>query len=124
MTNYELADISQSFFGNSLSAYAVFLSIVSGFLATSYIVGARLTTSQVRMLTALFCITMVFLIWSMSAYTYWGVLFALGGDADNAPSGVMLPGTWVPIVFAAINIITVAMCLIFLWNIRHPKYAQ
>lgn len=121
MTPYELADLSQSYFGNSISAYAVFLSIVSGFLATAYLVGAKLTQFQVRVLTTLFSIVMLFLIWTMSAYVYWGVLFALGAHSNSDTTSVMLPSVWVPVVFAVINLFTAATCLLFLWNVRHPK---
>ena len=121
MTPYELADLSQSFFGNSLSAYAVFLTIVSGFLVTAYTVGTKLTGSQIRLLTTLFLLVTIFLIWTMSSYVYWGVVFALGARPEGSPTGVMLPSVWVPVVFALINIFTVAMCLIFMWNVRHPK---
>lgn len=121
MTTYELADLSQSFFGNSIAAYAVFLTIVSGYLATAYVVGARLSVSQVRLLTTLFVLVMFFLIWTMSAYVYWGVEFALGAINAGTQAGIMKPSIWVPVVFAVLNLFTAAMCLVFMWNVRRSQ---
>ena len=61
MTPYEYADLAQSTFGNSMTCYALILSIVSGYLVTTYLVGAKLTRFQATLLTTIFLFVMGFL---------------------------------------------------------------
>ena len=121
MTPYEYVDLSQSAFGNSISSYAVFLSIVTGYLVTAYLVGAKLTRTQVSILTILFLIVMVFMIWAVSAYVYWGIQFGDQASPETAGRSFMSPRPFVPGLLALVNLFTVAMCLFFMWNVRHPK---
>jgi len=121
MTPYEYVDLSQSAFGNSISSYAVFLSIVTGYLVTAYLVGAKLTRTQVSILTILFLIVMVFMIWSMSAYVYWGIQFGYQASPETAGRSFMSPRPFIPGLLALVNLFTVAMCFFFMWNVRHPK---
>ena len=121
MTPYELADLAQSAFENSLSSFAVLLSIVSGYLITAYLIGAKLSKFQVTILTTVFLMVMGLLAWSMSAYTYWGSFYA--ALARNASTGAdyFRPGIWTTGAVAVMNLFTIVMCLLFMWNVRHPK---
>ena len=121
MTPYESLDLAQSAFSNSTAAYAIFLSIVTGYLVTAYLVGAELTQAQVRLLTALFLLVAVILIWSMSAYAYWGDRFSTLGRADGAERSLMSSQPWIPAFLALVNLFTVSACLVFMWNVRRPK---
>ena len=118
MTPYEYTDIAQSNFANSLSVFAVILSIVSGYLITAYLVGAKLAKSQVSILTIIFLLVMGILTWSMTAYTYWGIVFAELGSADRASATFLSPRYGVLVYIAVLNLFTIAMCLLFMWNVR------
>ena len=121
MTPYEYADLAQSAFGNSLSTYAVLLSIVSGYLVATYLVGAKLTRTQASMLTIMFLLAMTILIWSNSSYVFWGTQFAYLVNPEIAGKSLMSPRPWISGVLALLNLFTAAMCLVFMWNVRHPK---
>ena len=121
MTPYEYADLAQSAFGNGLSSFAVLLSIVSGYLITAYLVGAKLSKFQVRLLTTMFVLVMGLLAWSMSAYTYWGSYFAALGRNEASPESLFRPGAWTTGATAILTLLTIVMCLLFMWNIRQPK---
>ena len=121
MTQYEALDLAQSTFGNSIAAYAVFLSIVSGYLITAYLVGSKLSRAQVRLLTLLFLIIVSILIWSMSAYAYWGDAFSNIARPEGVEQSKMGTQPWLPAFLAAVNSFTVAAFIVFMWNIRHPK---
>jgi hypothetical protein len=94
MTLYEIADLSQSNFANSMSCFALILSIVTGYLVTTYLVGVKLTRFQVTILTTIFLFVMGFLAWSMAAYAYWGSFFAAQGTSDVALADLFRPGAW------------------------------
>ena len=121
MTPYEYADLAQSAFGNSLSTYAVILSVVSGYLVTTYLVGAKLTRVQASMLTIMFLLAMTILIWSNSSYVYWGTQFSSLVDPEATGKSLMSPRPWIPGILAFLNLLTVVMCLVFMWHVRHPK---
>ena len=124
MTEYEALDLAQSTFSNSLAAYAVFLSIVSGYLVTAYVVGSELSRIQVRLLTLLFLIVVAILIWSMSAYAYWGDVFSTVARGESRARTMMTPQSWLPAFLAIINTLTVIGCVFFMWNVRRTKRAN
>jgi len=127
MTSYEAWDLAQSVYGNSLATYAIFLSITSGYLVTAYLVGRNLTTIQSGLLTAIFLIVTAILIWSMSAYAYYGNEYSLLGQELSEASGeehlpiwsIMHVRSWLPGFLALVNFLTVLGCIIFMWNARH-----
>ena len=121
MTPYEYADLAQSNFGNAISNFAVMLSIVSGYLITAYLIGAKLTRSQITILTTMFLFVMGFLAWSMSAYAYWGSFFAELGRNEATGANLFRPSAWTIGAIALLNLFTTAMCLLFMWNVRHSK---
>ena len=121
MTPYEYTDLAQSYFANSISAFAVILSIVSGYLITAYLVGAKLTRIQVTILTIMLLLVMGVLTWSMTAYVYWGAFFADLGSTNRASAHFLSPSVLVSVYVAILNLFTTAMCLLFMWNVRHFK---
>lgn len=124
MTEYEALDLAQSTFSNALAAYAVFLSIVSGYLITAYLVGSDLTHLQVRLLTLLFLIVVAILIWSMSAYAYWGDAFSTLARGQDRVRTMMTPQSWMPAFLAIINSLTAFGCVFFMWNVRRTGRAD
>ncbi len=121
MTPYEYLDLAQSAFSSSISSYAVFLSIISGYLVTAYLVGAKLTKTQISMLNTLFLLVVSFLIFSISSYVFWGTEFSSLAGQEGAERPLMAPRTWMSIVLALVNLFTAAICLVFMWNMRHSK---
>ena len=121
MTPYEYADLAQTSFGNSMTCYALILSIVTGYLVTTYLIGVKLTRFQVTLLTTMFLFAMAFLTWSMSAYVFWGSYFTAQGAGDVEVAKHFRPGVWAIGVTAMLNLFTIAMCLLFMWNVRTSK---
>ena len=129
MTVYEALDLAQSAYGNSLATYAIFLSITSGFLVTAYLVGRELTTTQFRLLTTFFLVVAAILIWSMSAYAYYGNEYSLlGRELVEAARNEHVPvwsvthvRSWLPEFLALINSLTIFGSIFFMWNVRRPK---
>ncbi len=121
MTQYEMLDLAQSQMSNATANYAVFLSVVSGYLVTAYLIGADLTQAQVRLLTVLFLIVTAVLIWSVSTYVFWADRYSRLARGDDVARSIMAPQPWLPIFMATINLLTVAGCLFFIRNVRHRK---
>jgi len=120
MTTYEMADLAQNLFANSMSAFTVLLSVVFAYIVSAYLIGAKLTRMQVGMLTFVFVIVAMLVGWSMAGYVNGGV--SLNGLAF--PDGVgrfFAPRIWLAPLVIGINMVIVLVALKFMWDIRHPK---
>ena len=120
MSPYEMAELAQSAFGNSLSAYGIFLSLVTAYLATAYLVGKKLTGTQVGILTALFVIVASLVGFSVAAYTNAGTEMIIRAFPESRGE-LLAPKPWLTPVIMMVNVFTVTVCLKFMWDVRHPK---
>ena len=120
MTTYELADLSQTLFSNALSSLTVFLSIVFAYIISAYLVGAQLTRPQVRMLTFVFVLVSLLMVWSMAAYTNGGINLNRLAFPDSH-GNFFSPKPWLPGFVLGIGIVVLGIALKFMWDVRHPK---
>ena len=123
MTQYEYLDLAQSAFSSSIAAYALFLSIVTGYLVTAYMVGRELNRGQVWLLSGLFLVVASIAVWSVSSYIYWGVVYTAAAAADEIERSAMTPEPWLPAFMAIVNVATAIACLLFMWNVRRQEQA-
>ena len=121
MTQYETLDLAQSAFSSSIAAYALFLSIVTGYLVTAYMAGKELDRAQVLLLSGLFLVVVSIAIWSVSSYIYWGTVYSLTAGSEKIGRSIMAPKPWLPGFMAIVNSLTAMACLLFMWRIRHEK---
>lgn len=120
MTAYELADLAQSNFANGTSAFAVFLSVVSAYIVAAYLVGAKLTRIQSRIVTILFLLISIFNSWTIAAYASGGARLSQLASPDD-PNQFFRPGPWVAPLIGIACLLIVVMALKFMWDVRHPK---
>ena len=120
MTSYEMADLAQNLFANTLSSFAVFLSVVFAYIVTAYLVGAKLTRMQVRMLSFIFVLVATLIVWSMAAYANGGINLDLLAYPDR-PDNFFSPIIWVPQYLLGIGFVILGIALKFMWDVRHPK---
>jgi hypothetical protein len=120
MTTYELADLSQSQLANSLSAFSVFLSVVFAYIVSAYLVGAKLTRPQVRMLTFVFVIVSLLIVWSLAAYVNGGVNLNRLAFPESQ-NRLFSPGLWLPYLVLGVGFVVLFIALKFMWDVRHPK---
>jgi hypothetical protein len=120
MTTYEMADLAQNLFANSLSSFAVLLSVVFAYIVSAYLVGAKLTRMQVSMLTFVFVIVAMFTGWGMAAYVNGGMLLNQLAFPDSGDR-FFGPKNWIAPFLFGMNIVVVLVPLKFMWDIRHSK---
>lgn len=120
MTTYEMADLSQNLFANSLSSFTVFLSVVFAYIVSAYLVGAQMTRTQVRMLTIVFVIVGMLIIWSMAGHVRGGVLLNQQAYPESAGS-FFTPKAWLPQFVIGIGIVILSIALKFMWDVRHQE---
>ena len=120
MTAYEMADLAQSQLTNSISVFAVFLSVVFAYIVTAYLVGAQLTRTQVRMLSFVYLIVATFLVWSMASLVFGGVRLNQLAFPDSRDSFFATP-LWLPQIVIGVGVVVLGIALNFMWDVRHPK---
>ena len=118
MTTYELADLAQSSFANTTSAFTVFLSVVFAYIVTAYLVGANLTRTQTRILTSLFLLVSILNIWAVSAYANAGVRLNQLAYPDEM-ANFFTPGSWLAPSLGIVSLFIIVMALKFMWDVRH-----
>ena len=120
MTEYELIDAIASFNSNMYSWATFYVTALSAYLVTAYILGAKLTRSQTIIVNTCFV-----------AFSTLGILAVMGSgmrclefvaevQAINPERDFALtPGLlW---VIVSIMLLGIFVCLKFMWDIRHPK---
>jgi len=120
MTPYEMADLGQSNFSNSLAAIATYLTLVFAYLAAAYFIGKDLTRTQVTILNALFLTFSIVNAFSIAAYTNGGVQLMIQSGLTN-PANFFTPRLWLAPTLGIACLIGIMICLKFMWDLRHPN---
>ena len=120
MTEYELAYLLGSVSGDSLVFIPLFVSLVSGYLVVAWLVGARLTNSQLYLVNSLFVgmISLLGFAWFTRvrvALSYQKELLQLN------PERVELVGPWLVPAVSILSFAVLVSCLKFMWDVRHPE---
>lgn len=121
MSEAELATSAALFFDLAVSAIALYVTICSGFLATAYLVGSKITRSQTFIISGLFVFVASLMTygvfgWFWRAFLYNQLLFKLDPNYLPTSGGTPMAG-W---VLSGIMAIGIFACLKFMWDVRHP----
>ena len=120
MTEPELVESLTAYHNLLFNVLAIYLTVTSGYLAVAYIVGAKLTSFQVLVISVLF----VF----FAAISTWGAFgYAMRGIDYVEPLRVLNPDRIYYGHPAAATLIALILTggifasLSFMWSIRHPR---
>jgi hypothetical protein len=121
MTEYELSDLIATQTGNGTAILSLFVTVVSGYLIVSWLVGQRLSPPQAALINMLFVFFSGLCIFAwfarfMSALSYQSELAALNPQRVSPfQTEKIVIGT------AVLLVIVMIACLKFMWDVRHPK---
>ena len=119
MNAYELGDIGQSLYANALTTYAIFLTLVSGYLVVAYTIGAKLERAQLWAINILYLITCTNTIGVMAAYNAKAHYFS---EEAVAQLGLPIYTEFFPsYAIALVDACVVFVSLYFMWNMRRSK---
>ena len=119
MSEAELWELFGEFNSIALTAMALYLTSVSSFLIAAYLVARNLTRYQVSVVTGLFLIFACLFTWGTVGYFLRALYFVTQLREITDADFWMTPVT--PYVVGSVEIIGVFVCLIFMWQVRHPK---
>ena len=110
MTEYEVAELTFSLIGYGMTAMALYFTVVSGYLIGAYMVGADLSKSQVWIVTSLFFVFAIILVFGT---------FSFLSEAISVGEGPTNPLTyWVAPVLGLAETAGIAASLKFMFDIR------
>jgi hypothetical protein len=127
MTEYELIDAANSTASQAMAATQYALSIVTGYLLIAHFMGRKLTLFQVSFVNGIFILMHTVVMFALVAHAKRVQVLLLklsesGSDVavfatllmapDRQPSGL--------VAYVIGGLITLG-CLIFMWQVRHPK---
>jgi hypothetical protein len=119
MTDAELWGLIVEYNNTVLSTFALFLTLVSGFLVVAYLVGNKLTQWQAAIVTSGFVLST--LLFAGATYGYGSrAIYLMGETSEQYRSDIMF--SWSTLwLYIFLFILGILACLKFMWDVRHPK---
>ena len=120
MTEYELVDNAITYFTAALTAFGMYITVLSGYVIAAFVAGERLIRAQVWVVNVFFfCTASVFTLATVTCYArtheYAKRLLELDPTRTSRFNEYAASGV------GALQILGIAACLYFLWSVRHPK---
>ncbi|MCB1671100.1 MAG: hypothetical protein R3F41_07130 [Gammaproteobacteria bacterium] len=110
MTEYEIAELTFSLIGYGMTAMALYFTVVSGFLIGAYMVGAELSTSQVWIVTSLFVVFAVSLVFG--TFSFFAAASSFGESSRDSVE------YWLAPVIGVAEFAGIGASLKFMFDIR------
>ena len=120
MTEYDYAELISSYGSQGGTFFAIWITIVSGYLIVAFLAGGRLDRSQVTILNTFYIMVSILVVYgiygSFTTQAYYAYqLKLIAPESPQRMNQFMTWGITIPLilgVFAALK---------FMWDIRHPK---
>lgn len=117
MSEYEYAELVATYSGNAGSFFAIYLTVVTGYLITSFVAGVRLSRSQTLILSFGFIVASFIATWAaygsgMTQVYYIGQLLVLDADAPQSARA------WTINLMGILMVGGTIAALFFMWNVR------
>ena len=124
MNEHDAMEVLNGVVANTLSAQAIFFTVLTAYLAVAYTVGNKLTKYQVAFVNLLFLIAYFNLTANqftlLESATYYVQLVVEARAAIEDPiSGV--PSKVNMLMFFSIRLLMLVGATLFMWQVRHPK---
>ena len=110
---------------NGLTALAILLTMVSGYMGIAFLVGEKLSTTQVALANTVYILGAT----SVLLSNYGSVLDSATARAEAAQlvselkpiANISASSEVMSLAVAGINALFIIISLIFMWQVRHPK---
>ena len=120
MTEYEILDVIVSRFSSMTEQASLYFALVSGYLITAYLVGAKLTRLQVSVVNGLYVVWVLGIIGGYTT-TVGAVLDLETALVALAKTSSKVSNTLYAYSFAVVQVVGLLASILFMWSVRHPK---
>ena len=120
MSEAEIVESITSYYELVVSMMGLYLTVTSGYLIVSYMVGSKLTRSQTGMVSALYVIFAFITTFGVTGFFIRAADYIGPLQQANPDRGYF----GIPIVTATITVILIGGIFTsckFMWDVRHPK---
>lgn len=123
MTEYEILELTYSILDSMATVFAVYLTILTGYLIVAYLIGRQLDTSQVCVINTLFVAITVVQVYSVYNYAVEveSLLQMKAQLSDLTPFQHAMSQQYSMYMTALLMLFGVVASLYFFWNIRQAK---
>ena len=122
MTEYEMADVLTSTTHASVDVFSAYVALMIAYLVATYLVGSKLTNTQLAIISILFVVTASTLVWALYSYLSRAIPLADALEAMN-PGVNYGAQPWTRNTLTIVMSLGILACLRFMWDIRHSKGA-
>ena len=122
MTEYEMADVLTSTTHASVDVFSAYVTLMIAYLVATYLVGLKLTNTQMAIISILFVVTASTLVWALYSYLSRAIPLADALEAMN-PGVNYGAQPWTRNTLTIVMSLGILACLRFMWDIRHSKGA-
>jgi hypothetical protein len=123
MTEYEMMDLIGTFQTLAVTEIMAYFTVLSAYCIVAFMVGPKLSRAQVIMITGLYLIMSLFLVWATGSHLMGArslvenVTMIAGNDFRSVIVTYLKPHQ----VVIPLLLIGVVSGLKFMWDVRHPK---
>ncbi len=119
MTEAEMLDHYWNAQSAAMDTLVIYITVVSGYLIVAFLVGGRLTRSQMLFVSTTFVVFSGFALWGTIEYFAIGfdVVEVMRSSAFKSGRVAIDPG----LVAGPLMLIGVIGCLKFMWDVRHSE---
>lgn len=121
MTESELIEAVTSYFELVFIAVTLYVSVCSGYLVVAYLIGSKLTKSQMVVVSSLYTFIAVLMAYAAMGFLNRTINYLEGLDTIERYGVGGHASPLVIVILPLILIFGVLACLKFMWDIRHPK---
>ncbi len=120
MTEAELFEAGQIAFSNCLAAFAIYVTMLSGYLVMVYVIGDKMTRSQIVIINTLYSILTITIIAAFISFALIGhetsqLAFEMTEKRRIGPLPIVAEVATVALIFCFIA------SLRFTWDVRHNR---
>jgi hypothetical protein len=120
MEGIELIEAAGTYYGLGVDVLTLYITITSGYLIVAYLIGDKLTKTQVAIVNTLYIVMSSITAYGTTIWIVRGAYFSLQQSAIEV--GMPLHATYiVPAMIGVFMIGGIVTCLKFMWDVRHPK---
>ena len=120
MTEYELADNAMSYLGTALTAFGMYITVLSGYVIAAFVAGTRLNRAQVWIVNVLFFFTAIaFTMVTVTCYVRTNEYANRLLELD--PNRASYFSEFAAVMVGVIQILGITAGLYFMWSTRQIK---
>jgi len=120
MDEYEISDLIISYSSAGMTAMALYLTAVTGYLVAAFVAGDRLTRLQVTIINVLFLFISGLFIFGTTGY-FVRQMDYIQKLRELSPEESVLMSIGVILFIGITMVLGTIACLSFMWSARHPK---